>query len=261
MFVPAFATHICLGAPYGWSAISAALSLDYATYPMSFMIAAGGMSAAALGKWTMKVGIRKAMLTGSLLYGGGFFLAASGIYNHNLAMMYAGNLLCGVGYGCSYTPPIQALIEWFPDKRGMASGLVIAGFGSGALVFTPLMNNLMSKFSTLPTYLGSSLDIVTEGGKQFAQVGGQLQEVVYATAADLAKLPFDNLAEGFYLVGSGGSGVAASLLTIGGIYAATVLSSALMIRRPPPGYLPEGYTPPDTGSSSAQNVHVDTVLK
>merc|ERR1719309_1126363 len=69
MFVPAFCTHVCLGAPYGWSAISGALarehgmvvsaatdwSLDSATYPMSVMIAFGGMSAAAFGKWTMKV--------------------------------------------------------------------------------------------------------------------------------------------------------------------------------------------------------------
>merc|ERR1719187_7895 len=147
MFAPAFCTHLCLGAPYGWSAISAALSrehgmvvsaatdwtLDYATYPMSLMIAAGGISAALFGKWTMKVGIRKAMFAGGTLFGCGFALAAAGIHNHNLAMLYAGNLLCGVGYGCAYTPPIQALIDWFPDKKGLASGLVIAGFGSGAL--------------------------------------------------------------------------------------------------------------------------------
>ena len=55
------------------------------------------------------------------------------------------SVLAGVGYGCSYTPPIQALIEWFPDKRGLASGVVIAGFGSGALFFTPAMNSLMQK--------------------------------------------------------------------------------------------------------------------
>jgi OFA family oxalate/formate antiporter-like MFS transporter len=47
------------------------------------------------------------------------------------------------------------LIDWFPDKKGLASGLVIAGFGSGALFFTPMMNMLTNKFSTLPTYLGS----------------------------------------------------------------------------------------------------------
>ena len=59
------------------------------------------------------------------------------------------SVLAGVGYGCSYTPPIQALIEWFPDKRGLASGVVIAGFGSGALFFTPAMNSLMQKVSAI----------------------------------------------------------------------------------------------------------------
>ena len=61
--------------------------------------------------------------------------------------LYVKSVLAGVGYGCSYTPPIQALIEWFPDKRGLASGVVIAGFGSGALFFTPAMNALMQKVS------------------------------------------------------------------------------------------------------------------
>ena len=60
---------------------------------------------------------------------------------------YLKSVLAGVGYGCSYTPPIQALIDWFPDKRGLASGVVIAGFGSGALFFTPAMNSLMQKVS------------------------------------------------------------------------------------------------------------------
>jgi len=275
MFVPAFCTHVCLGAPYGWSAISAQLtrecgvvasaagdwSLDLATYPMSVMIAAGGISAAVFGKWTIKAGVRKAMALGGLLYGTGFSVAASGVYTNNVGLMYAGNLLCGIGYGCAYTPPIQALIDWFPDRKGLASGMVIAGFGSGALFFTPMMGLLTSKFSTLPTYLGNSLEVVVEGGKQFAKVGGQLQEVVYATTSELAKLPYEGLSEGFYLVGSGNTGVAASLATIGAIYAATVFASSLLIKRPPPNYLPEGYTPPTSAAGSGSNVHVDTVLK
>ena len=69
----------------------------------------------------------------------------------------------------------QALIDWFPDRKGLASGLVIAGFGSGALFFTPMMNTMMSKFGQLPTYLGNSVEVVLEGGKQFAKVGGELQ--------------------------------------------------------------------------------------
>merc|ERR1719145_171932 len=110
------------------------------------------------------------------------------------------------------------------------------------------MSMLTSKFSVLPTYLGSSVEVVLEGGKQFANIGGQLQEVVYATTSELAKLPYDNLAEGFYLVGSGNTGVASALACMGAIYAGTILSSALMIRRPTPGYIPAGYVPPENAT-------------
>merc|ERR1719422_1397659 len=276
MFVPAFCTHVCLGAPYGWSAISAQLTrengivasaasdwaLDVASYPMSVMIAAGGISAAALGKWTIKAGVRKSLALGGVLYGAGFCLASAGVYNHNVGMMYAGNVLSGIGYGCAYTPPIQALIDWFPDRKGLASGIVIAGFGSGALFFTPMMGFLTSKFASMPTYLGNNLEIITEGGKQFAKVGAELKEVVYATSGELMKLPYDGLSEGFYLVGSGNTGVAAALATIGVMYATTIFGSSLMIRRPAPGYLPAGYNPPVTaGAGGGASVHVDNLFK
>ena len=275
MFVPAFCTHVCLGAPYGWSAISAQLTrengivtsaasdwaLDLASYPMSVMIAAGGISAAAFGKWTIKAGVRKSLALGGMLYGAGFGVASLGVSMHNVSLMYAGNLLCGIGYGCAYTPPIQALIDWFPDRKGLASGIVIAGFGSGALFFTPMMNLLTNKFCSMPTYLGQSLDIVVEGGKQFAKVGGELKEVVYATSGELLKLPYDGLAEGFYLVGSGNTGVSAALASIGAIYAATVVASAMVIKRPAAGYVPAGYTPPPVQAGSGANVHVDNLFK
>ena len=64
----------------------------------------------------------------------------------------------------------QALLDWFPDKKGLASGLVIAGFGSGALFFTPAVNALQQKFLQMPTYLGKSVETITEGGKMFAKV-------------------------------------------------------------------------------------------
>lgn len=275
MFVPAFCTHVCLGAPYGWSAISAHLTrehglvasaasdwaLDLATYPMSVMIACGGISAAIFGSLPAKIGIRKTMALGGLLYGSGWGLASLGVATHNIGLLYAGNFICGMGYGCAYTPPIQALIEWFPDKKGLASGLVIAGFGSGALFFTPMMNMMTSKFAQLPTYLGNSIEVVLEGGKQFTMVGGQLQEVIYATASDLAKLPYEGLVEGFYLVGSGNTGVTSALAGIGAIYAATVFSSSLLIKRPQPGYVPPGWTPPEGSQAVLGNVDVATVMK
>ena len=161
MLVPAFTTHLCLGAPYGWSAISHRLSmevgmvspastdwsLEQVTWPMSIQIACGGISAALLAGWTARLGVRRAMLAGSLMFGGGMMVTSSGILLHNIHLLYLGNVLCGVGYGCAYTPPLQALMDWFPDKKGLASGLVIAGFGSGALVFTPVINTLSGSLS------------------------------------------------------------------------------------------------------------------
>eukprot|EP00088_Acartia_fossae_P038603 TRINITY_DN40040_c0_g1_i4.p1 TRINITY_DN40040_c0_g1~~TRINITY_DN40040_c0_g1_i4.p1 ORF type:complete len:315 (+),score=48.04 TRINITY_DN40040_c0_g1_i4:75-947(+) len=223
-------------------------------------MAAGGISAALVGKWTLKVGVRKAMLTGGALFGSGLAIAGMGVQTHNVGLLYGGAMLSGLGYGCAYTPPIQALINWFPDKRGLASGLVIGGFGSGALFFTPAINSFAEKFATMPTYLGNSLEVVIQEGRQFANIGGQLQEVVYATASDLAKLPYQDLAEGFYVVGSGNTGIATSLSIMGGIYAALIMSSSLMIRRPADGYLPKGFTPPATAGSGL-NVPVDNLLK
>merc|ERR1719483_2006436 len=275
MFVPAFCTHVCLGAPYGWSAISAQLTrengivasaasdwaLDLASYPMSVMIAAGGISAALFGKWTIKVGVRKSLALGGVLYGAGFCVASAGVMNHNVGLMYAGNLLCGIGYGCSYTPPIQSLIDWFPDRKGLASGIVIAGFGSGALFFTPMMNTLTNKFSQMPEYLGKSIETVTESGKMFTKVGESMQEVVYATASDLAKLPYSDLTEGFYVVGSGNTGLAGAIGTIAAVYGATVITSAMFMKKPAPGYIPQGWTPPATSTGSALNVDVATCMK
>lgn len=276
MFAPAFLIHLCLGVGYGWSALSPALtrefgmvvssagdwSLAQVTYPMSIALASGGIAAAIAGRWQMKVGVRKSLLTGSLLIGLGYSMASAGIWHHNLPLLYIGKLVVGAGGGIAYTPPIQALIEWFPDKKGLASGVVLSGFGCAALLFASSMSGLMNRFSHVPTYLGSHLDTITENGRQLSRIGGgELQEVLYATAADLAKLPYHDMAEGFYLVGSGSSGAAASLLTMGGVYMAGVIAAALVIKRPPPGYLPEGFTPPVSTTGLGNNVSLDNVMK
>ena len=145
---------------------------------------------------------------------------------------------------------------WKLFRRGLASGIVIGGFGSGALVFAPTMNFLMSKFSQVPTFLGQSVELVTEGGRQFALHGGELQEVVYATASELAKLPYTGLVEGYYLVGTGSTGVGLAYATIGITYSALVITSSLALRRPHAGYKPDGWTPPlsaDGGQGQGQH--------
>ena len=125
-------------------------------------------------------------------------------------------------------------------RKGLATGIVIGGFGSGALFFAPSMNFLMSKFSVAPAFLGSGgVELVTEGGRQFALVGDQLQEVVYASASELARLPLSGLAEGFYLVGSGSTGAALAYSTMGLAYTAIILASSLALKRAPTGFQPQ----------------------
>ena len=73
------------------------------------------------------------------------------------------------------------------SRKGLASGVVISGIGSGVLFFAPMMDLLMSKTARLPVYLGNSLEVLHENGRALAQVGDQLSEVVFASAAELSK--------------------------------------------------------------------------
>lgn len=290
MAVPAFATHLCIGSPWAWSVMSGPVSQELGfvspaagdwsfsevTLPMSIVFALQGLSAAAAAKWQTKVGARTAMATAGCCFGGGLMLGGLGVATHNLPLVYMGyGFLGGCGVGVAYTPPVQALIEWFPDRKGIASGLTIAGFGSGALVFAPVSQWLSKQFAVMPQYLGpkKSVDITSQDGKLFADVGGTMKEVVLATKADIAALPYD-LAEGVYVVGTGATGVAPTLGIMGAAYLAIMTASAFAIRRPAPGYKPDGWEPPvhvaevtteenrGSGNGSGNgNVHFDQVLK
>lgn len=278
MVAPAFATHLCIGAPYAWSIMSGAVATDLgfvapaagdwslvqATIPMSIVFAFHGITAALSGKWQMRVGPRMATSVAALCFGGGFALGGVGIATHSLPLLYFGyGVLSGIGLGLAYTPPVQMLMQWFPDRKGLASGLTIAGFGSGALVFTPLANALMEYYSKMPQFVGNAGSLATKviDGSLFAQVNGSLQEVVYATQNDIAKLPYD-LAEGYYLVGSGDTGASMALATCGAIYLGTMLTSALAMKTPHPD-VEKQLPKPQKGANqeSKYNVNVDTVMK
>ena len=73
------------------------------------------------------------------------------------------------------------------SRKGLASGVVISGIGSGVLFFAPMMDLLMSKTARLPVYLGNSLEVLHENGRVLARIGDQLSEVVFASAAELSK--------------------------------------------------------------------------
>ncbi len=259
VIAPAFLAHMCIGSPYAWSVMSDPISktlgvvassptdwsLFECTLPLSLVFAFQGLAAAFLGSWAMRAGPRASMTVSSLCFGGGLMLGGLGVHLHSLPLLYASyGVMGGAGVGLAYTPPIHTVISWFPDKRGLASGLTIAGFGSGALVFTSLANQLMAYFSKAPMYLTG--DVVTKvvDGKLLASLGEGTIEVVRATAAELAPLPFEGLSEGLYVVGTGSTGAAESLAVCGAIYSTVILGSAFAIRTPPPGYRPAGWEPP-----------------
>lgn len=256
MVVPAIAGHMCIGSPYAWSLVAdvitrengfvASTGADWTlmetALPLSMVFLMHGLSATLLGKWQVKVGPRKSNMLAAITFGGALGLGALGIHYHCLPLLYLGyGFLGGVGMGFGYTPPVQTLMQWFPDKKGIASGITIAGFGSGALIFTPIFQSLMQKFSKLPDYLGPAENYVTKimDGKLYADVNGQFTEVVQAGAAELAKIPF-TLSEGLYVVGTGNTGAAAALATMGAAYFTVITASSLMIKNPHPSYVPEG---------------------
>ena len=108
-----------------------------------------GSSAAIFGPWLETAGPRKAGFIASLCWCGGLVISALGIYVHQLWIIWLGaGVIGGIGLGLGYISPVSTLIKWFPDKRGMATGMAIMGFGGGAMIGSPLADTLMKYFAT-----------------------------------------------------------------------------------------------------------------
>ena len=108
-----------------------------------------GCSAAVWGGWLERAGPRKAGLVATLCWCGGLLISAYGVYSHQLWMMWLGSgVIGGIGLGLGYISPVSTLIKWFPDRRGMATGMAIMGFGGGAMIGSPLATKLMTYFAT-----------------------------------------------------------------------------------------------------------------
>ena len=116
-----------------------------------FFVFLGG-SAAVWGGWLERVGPRRAGVASALCWCGGLVISALGIYLHQLWMMWLGSgVIGGIGLGLGYISPVSTLVKWFPDRRGMATGMAIMGFGGGALIGSPLATQLMNIFKSPAT--------------------------------------------------------------------------------------------------------------
>ena len=273
--------HICIGSVYAWSVFNPPLtralgvvapaaddwSLGSVVWIFSVAIVCLGLSAALAGKWLERVGPRLVGLVATLCWCGGFLVGALGIHLHELWLLYLGyGVIGGIGLGLGYVSPVSTLIRWFPDHRGMATGLAIMGFGGGAIIGAPLKTWLLSHFSRAPEFLGSTdaLQLVTEQGRQFAVTAAGRIEVVVATAAQAAALPGGGEA-GAYAVGTGSTGAAATFLVLAALYVVVMGIAAFSYRVPAAGWLPAGWTPPaetaSHGMISTHNVHADEAIR
>ena len=176
----ALAIHLCIGQGYALSVFNIPMSrligitksapddwsLSTTVWMFNIGFAVLGASAFTWGKWLERVGPRKAMFASALCFAGGFFVAAFAVTLHSLPLLYAGFVVYGVGLGLGYISPVSTLIKWFPDRPGMATGMAIMGFGGGALVGSPLAQNLMDHFKS-ETSMGVAPTFVTMGALYF----------------------------------------------------------------------------------------------
>jgi len=150
----ALAVHLCIGQAYGYSVFNGPLAQYFNTDVLKLYIFATaifflGTSAAIGGSWLEKVGPRTTMFTAACCFGGGFFISTLGVYLHFMPLIYLGyGVIGGCGLGLGYVSPVSTLIKWFPDRRGMATGMAIMGFGGGAMIGSPLGETLMEYFKT-----------------------------------------------------------------------------------------------------------------
>lgn len=163
----ALAIHLCIGMAYGfsvfWLPLSRAIGITetvacskeltffqeiFAThcdwkismlgwmYTLFFVFL--GSSAAIWGGWLEKAGPRKAGVVSACCWCGGLLVSALGVYTHQIWLMWLGSgVIGGIGLGLGYISPVSTLIKWFPDRRGMATGMAIMGFGGGAMIGAP----------------------------------------------------------------------------------------------------------------------------
>ena len=192
----ALAIHLCIGMSYGfsvfWLPLSRALGSSVAVcgkdesfwaellttscnwrvatlgWMFTLFFVFLGCTAALWGTWIEHAGPRKAGVVSALCWCGGMLLSALGIHLHQFWMMILGSgVVGGIGLGLGYLSPVSTLIKWFPDRRGMATGMAIMGFGGGAMIGSPLAYDLIKFFAT-PTDVGVMKTFVVMGLVYFA---------------------------------------------------------------------------------------------
>ena len=168
--------QMALGAVYAWSVFRVPLAKQFnwtiseVTLTFTIAIMVLGFAAFFGGLWVKHAGPRVVAMTGGALYGLGVFLAS--FSNLGLWWLYMSyGVIGGIGLGFAYIVPVYVLLRWFPDKRGLMTGVAVGGFGAGALVTAPIATKLIQSVGVLQTfaYLGIAFGIVSVAGGYFMQ--------------------------------------------------------------------------------------------
>jgi MFS family permease len=194
--VGAVAVHICIGSVYAWSTFNRPIqalfpnnpswfSPPYTTFTAALVLL--GLSAAFGGPWVERRGPRVAASAAALFFGTGLVIGGIGLAIKQSVLVFVGmGLIGGVGCGLGYISPVSTLVKWFPDRRGMATGMAIMGFGGGAFLAGYLNVYLMDRM-----------------------------------------------------------GIARTLVALGVVYLVIMLIGGRILRRPPEGWKPDGWNPPE----------------
>ncbi|MCB1277632.1 OFA family MFS transporter [Prosthecobacter sp.] len=243
----ALAVHMCIGQVYAFSVfnkpLSAELGVPVSSVQWAYQIALVmlGLSAATFGKWVERSGPRKTMIAACACFCGGLLLTALGVKLKMLWLILGGyGFVGGIGLGLGYISPVSTLVKWFPDRPGMATGMAIMGFGGGALIASPLSQELMKLFTS---GVGST--------------AGFDQQILGGLIAPF-KGPLNMLAAGT------SSGALQTLIIMSAMYACLMVFGAFIVRVPAPDWKPEGYEPKVAAAHhmiTTASVSVDTAWK
>ncbi|MFZ1947119.1 MAG: MFS transporter, partial [bacterium] len=206
--------QLCLGAIYAWSVFRIPLqdqlgiSATRASLPFSIVLIFFALATVLGGRLQDKMGPRRVAILGGVLLAIGMMLASR---SHSIGMLILSyGIISGIGIGFAYVCPISAGVKWFPDKRGLITGLAVAGFGAGGFFVAPLAAGLIS---------------------------GTPYKLLGAALFGLPKI-----------------GVFQTFLVLGIAYLVLIVVGGLILRNPPAGYVPAGWTP-QAAAASKQAVH------
>lgn len=198
----AIGIHICIGSVYAWSVLTKPImqamgfTLQETTWTFSIAILFLGLSAGFLGSYVEKHGPRRSGLVSTVFFGIGMLGTAFALSQHSLLLMYLFyGVIGGIGLGTGYITPVSTLVKWFPNNRGLATGLAIMGFGFASLIAGPVMQLLIAKYGLINNFiiLGCVYMVIMTASSLYLEP--PKVSAVTEVKAKLASLPENNQAQ------------------------------------------------------------------